>query len=109
MNRERLALMKSTAILLNVGRGNSIDTEALCDLLESGRLLGAGLDVTDPEPLPAGHRLWRMKNVIITPHVSGGYNLPETRRRIARIAIRNYACYLKGDPMESVVNFQLGY
>ncbi|WP_243122430.1 D-2-hydroxyacid dehydrogenase [Clostridium sp. KNHs216] len=66
-SRERLALLKEGAILLNVGRGTLIDTEALCDTLESGRLFGAGLDVTDPEPLPEGHRLWDIPNAVLLP------------------------------------------
>ena len=64
--------------MLNVGRGSAIDTEALCDALEATPTLFAGLDVTDPEPLPPDHRLWRLKNAFITPHVSGGHHLPET-------------------------------
>lgn len=58
INRERIGLMKKDAVLMNVGRGFVVDTEALCDALESGSLGGACLDVTEPEPLPAGHRLW---------------------------------------------------
>ncbi|MCD8498931.1 MAG: NAD(P)-binding domain-containing protein [Clostridiales bacterium] len=78
INRERLARMKPGAVLLNVGRGNAIETEALCDALVAGHLGGAGLDVTDPEPLPADHRLWSLPNAMITPHVSGFYHLQAT-------------------------------
>lgn len=62
--------MKQGAIILNVGRGNALDTDALADYVECGRLL-CGLDVTDPEPLPREHKLWSLKNAVITPHVSG--------------------------------------
>ncbi|MDW7657380.1 MAG: D-2-hydroxyacid dehydrogenase [Bacillota bacterium] len=109
LNRARLTAMKKSSILLNVGRGKSIDTEALCDLMESDHILGAGLDVTDPEPLPEDHRLWQIKNAIITPHVSGGYNLSATRRRILQIAIDNFGRYLREEPLQNVVDFELGY
>jgi phosphoglycerate dehydrogenase-like enzyme len=109
LNRDRLTAMKKSSIVLNVGRGNSIDTDALCDLLESGHILGAGLDVTDPEPLPENHRLWQIKNAVITPHVSGGYNLPATRRRILQIAIDNFGRYLREEPLQNIVDFELGY
>ena len=67
LGRERMARIKDGAVLLNVGRGYIVDTEALCDALESGKLAGAGLDVTDPEPLPGDHRLWRIPTAVVTP------------------------------------------
>ena len=78
MSRERLAKMKEGAVLLNVGRGFIVDTEALCDALERGHLSGAGVDVTDPEPLPPTHRLWNIPTAVVTPHISGFYHLRET-------------------------------
>ncbi len=101
--------MKDDAVLINVGRGNAIDTEALCDSLENGHLLGAALDVTDPEPLPKEHRLWKIKNVIITPHVSGGYRMGETHERIIKICEQNLEAYLKGDKLKNIVNRSIGY
>lgn len=71
--RERLLRLKEDAILLNGGRGSAVDCAALAEVLESGRLWGAGLDVTDPEPLPPEHPLWRQPRVLITP--------PHRRRR----------------------------
>lgn len=62
--------MKSGGYFINVGRGRSVITDDLVAALNSGQLAGAGLDVTDPEPLPAGHALWSLPNVIITPHVA---------------------------------------
>lgn len=109
MNRERLFQMKQDAVLLNVGRGSTVDTEALCDLLESGRLLGAGLDVTDPEPLPPGHRLWKMPGVFITPHISGGNHLAETMERVVRIGASNLRAYLAGLPLQNLIDFRTGY
>lgn len=109
INRKTLELMKRDAVLINVGRGSAIDTDALCDALEKERILGAALDVTDPEPLPKDHRLWKMKNVVITPHVSGGFSLQETHNRIVGISARNLEAFLKGKPMENVVDFSAGY
>lgn len=108
-SRERLMRMKRGAYLLNVGRGNLVDTEALCDVLERGRLGGAGLDVTNPEPLPPGHRLWRMPNVLITPHVSGGDHVYATVERIAAIAADNLRRLANGEALENLVDPETGY
>ena len=70
MNAERLALMKENAVLINVGRGITVDTDALVKALQEKRIAGACLDVTDPETLPAEHPLWDMENVILTPHIN---------------------------------------
>lgn len=109
LNRERLSKMKSGAVVLNVGRGSIIDTEALCDGLESGQLGGAGLDVTDPEPLPGGHRLWNIPTAVVTPHVSGGYHLPETHQRIVNIFSENLRRFLEEKPLMNVVDPGTGY
>lgn len=92
-----------------MGRGNLVDTQALCDALERGRLSGAGLDVTDPEPLPPDHPLWDLPNAVITPHVSGFYHLPETLERIVRICADNLKAYLAGEPLRNPIDFQTGY
>lgn len=72
-------------------------------------MLGAALDVTDPEPLPAGHRLWKMKNVLITPHVSGGYSLEETWNRVFKICADNLEAYVKGQELKRRVDLRAGY
>jgi phosphoglycerate dehydrogenase-like enzyme len=72
-NRDRFSRMKRGAMFYNVGRGDTVDQNALCDALESGQLGGAHLDVTTPEPLPPEHRLWKVPNCYITPHVAGGH------------------------------------
>lgn len=108
-SRERLARMKRGAYLLNVGRGSAIDTEALCDALECGQLGGAGLDVTDPEPLPPGHRLWQAPNVLITPHVSGGDHVYATVERIAAIAADNLRRLANGGTPGNLVDPETGY
>lgn len=111
MDERRLRLMKPTAFLINVGRGNAIDTDALCRVLQEGHLGGCAADVTDPEPLPADHPLWDMPRMVITPHISGQYHLQETFERIIRIAGENLELYLAGDTehMRNLVDFQTGY
>ena len=101
--------MKPTAIFLNGGRGNSVDQEALLYALENGEIYGAGLDVTDPEPLPSDHPLWKQKNIMITPHISGQYHLQETFERVVRIAAGNLEHYMKQEPLRNVVDFSTGY
>jgi len=108
LSRELIFSLKPGAIVVNAGRGSAIDTEALCDALEQGRLL-AGLDVTDPEPLPPEHRLWRMPGAIITPHVSGGLVLEVTKNRFYDILLDNFAAFVSGGPMRGVVDFERGY
>ena len=111
LSRERLAQLKPGAVFINVGRGTLVDTQALTEALQSGHLAGAGLDVTDPEPLPPGHPLWQMEQVILTPHVAGvGFgHLPATERRIRNICLENVRRYAAGRPLENVVDFSTGY
>lgn len=101
-DRARLLRMREDAILLNAGRGSAVDCAALAELLEAGRLWGAGLDVTDPEPLPPEHPLWRCANALITPHAAGGNHLPDTERRVARIALDNLERYVRGEPLRNL-------
>lgn len=108
-NRDRIYTMKKGAVLLNVGRGNAVDTDALYDALADGHLDGAGLDVTQPEPLPADHPLWHMPNAVITPHIAGWYHLRQTLENIQAICLKNLSHYLKGEELENVVDRQLGY
>lgn len=91
--------MKQGAYFLNVGRGNAVVSEELANALVEGRLAGAMVDVTEPEPLPENHPLWDAKNILITPHVSGGYHLQETHERIVGIAIDNLKSYLHGEKL----------
>lgn len=109
MNRQRLGKMKREAILVNVGRGTAVDTQALTDALREGSIGGAALDVTDPEPLPPDHPLWKAPNLILTPHVSGQYHLAETHERILEIAACNLEAFLKGQPLKNVVDPATGY
>ena len=106
---ERLALCKPGAILLNVGRGTAVDGEALAAAVHSGRLSGAGLDVTDPEPLPPEHPLWAEPNVIITPHVTGGFSLPKTLDNIVDIFAHNLKRYAAGQPLDNQMDRRTQY
>lgn len=109
MGAKQFAEMKDSAILVNVGRGSAVDTDALVSALNGGQIGGAVIDVVDQEPLPAEHPLWDAPHLVLTPHVTGNYNLPETLRRIVNLSLRNLAAYLNGQPMESVVDFKTGY
>ena len=102
-DKARLLRMKGDAILLNGGRGSCVDGQALAEVLADGRLWGAGLDVTDPEPLPPEHPLWRQPKALITPHTAGGNHLADTERRIARIALGNLRRYLAGEALRNRV------
>ena len=109
MNEHRIGLMKEGALLINVGRGTAIDTEALTKALAEGRLGGAALDVTDPEPLPVGHPLWNQPRAVITPHISGGLHLRDIYEKLVVRCIRNVAALTQHRPLESLVDRKTGY
>ena len=104
---EELALMKPGSYLINIARGRICDTDALREALESGHLGGACLDVTDPEPLPPGHPLWKAPNLVITPHVSGRAELTGERRRA--LFHENLRRFARGEPLLNVVDKVAGY
>ncbi|KOG47907.1 dihydrofolate reductase [Streptomyces virginiae] len=95
-----LGRMKDGALLVNVSRGPVVDTKSLLAEVESGRLRAA-LDVTDPEPLPAGHPLWHAPNVLITPHVGGSSSAFEPRAK--RLLARQLTRFAAGEPVEHLV------
>lgn len=109
INSETLGLMKPGAVLINVGRGMSVDSMALCNALNEHRIGGACLDVTEPEPLPPDHPLWKAKNLILTPHASGGFALEATLEKILALCARNLARFVKGEPLENIVDMKTGY
>lgn len=110
MGAKQFGLMKNSAYIINVGRGTLIDTEALCDALESGGIAGAALDVTEPEPLPADHRLWDMPNTIVTPHICGEWKEQETFERVVEtVAAENLKNYSEGKPLKNIVDRKTGY
>ena len=103
LDATRLAQLKPTAIVLNAGRGDAIDCQALAASLHDGRLRAAGLDVTEPEPLPENHPLWDEPRCLITPHVAGGLHLQQTGERIIQIALDNVARYGQGRELINTV------
>lgn len=109
MSEKRIFNMKEGAVLINAGRGNALDTDALAGALIHGKLGAASLDVTDPEPLPKDHPLWKCENVLITPHVSGYYHLRNTYDSIAEICIENLRRYAHGEKLRNIVNRETGY
>jgi phosphoglycerate dehydrogenase-like enzyme len=106
-NREFFETLKPGAYFISVGRGRSTVTADLIAALKSGRLAGAGLDVTDPEPLPADSPLWHLPNVIITPHVSADTSVSQEQRNL--VMVENLRRYAAGEPMLSVVDIERGY
>lgn len=98
--------VKPGAIFVNVGRGGTVNTAALLAALEDGRISGAGLDVTDPEPLPPDHPLWQRDDVIITPHVAGR---GDERVRHALLLVENLRRYAAGEALLNVVDPEKGY
>jgi glyoxylate reductase len=96
-----LRRMKETAYLVNTARGPVVDTDALADALHAGAIAGAALDVTDPEPLPAGHRLLNAPNLLVLPHLGSATHA--TRERMADMAVDNLLAGLRGDPMPNQV------
>jgi phosphoglycerate dehydrogenase-like enzyme len=102
-----LAAMKSSAVLVNVSRGDVVAEDALADVLRAGRIRGAALDVFRTEPLPADSPLWSLPNVLITPHVSGT-TLRFWERECALI-VENIGRYLAGDELRNLVDKRLGY
>ena len=108
MDGGKFRLMKEGSYLLNVGRGSAVNQEALLEALRSGRLAGASIDVTTPEPLPADHPLWQEPNLLLTPHISGYYHLKATHDQVVAIACHNLATWPQG-PYQSLVDYQTGY
>jgi phosphoglycerate dehydrogenase-like enzyme len=104
---EVLAAMEPTAHLINVGRGELVQTEALVDALATGSIAGAALDVVHPEPLPEGHPLWALENVIITPHMSG--DTEDYLDDLGTLFVENLRRYCNGEPLENVVDKALGF
>jgi phosphoglycerate dehydrogenase-like enzyme len=99
--------LKPGAYLVNIARGKVVDSEALVTALRSGRLAGACLDVTDPEPLPPTHPLWSFPNVVITPHVAASAELTSERGRA--LFLENLRRFDAGEPLLNVVDRQAGY
>lgn len=118
-NKERFGLMKKNALFINAGRGNAVNQEDLEKALTTGVIAGASIDVTTPEPLPKESPLWQIKNLILTPHISGGFHLPVTMNRIVDIACENIKRFFEincvttnssaNEKMLNEVDFLTGY
>ena len=106
---ERFDRMRKSAIFINCGRGNAVNPEVLYRVLSEKRIAAAGIDVTEPEPLPEDSPLWALEDLVITPHVSGYYHLPETFEQVVNIACENLRAWLSGGELRNVVDFSTGY
>ena len=101
--------MKDSALFINCGRGNAVASQVLYEALSQHKIAAAAVDVTEAEPLPAVSPLWQLENLVITPHISGGFHLPETFERIVNIAAENLRAYLAGRELRNVIDFATGY
>ena len=107
INAENLSQMKPTAYLINVARGPIVDELALIDVLQRGKISGAGLDVTEIEPLSQESPLWELDNVIITPHAAGGSQ--HRPRRTVEFFCQNLRRYFNKEPLQNLVDKRLGF
>ncbi len=108
-DEKTLRSIKKGALLLNIGRGTVIVTDDLIRLQNEGHFAGVLLDVTDPEPLPADHPLWDTPNVIITPHISGGFRSPVNYPRVMNVCFTNLRRVAAGEPVLHVVDRNTQY
>jgi phosphoglycerate dehydrogenase-like enzyme len=106
-NAAAFAAMRDSAFLVNVTRGEVMDEDALVYALQTGQIRGAALDVAPREPLPADSPLWQMPNVVMTPHTAGASQF-RVRRNIDRF-MSNLQSYLAGDPLDGIIDKELGY
>ncbi len=102
-----IAAMRSDAFLINIGRGETVDEEALLEALRRGGIAGAALDVFREEPLPPGHPFWSLPNLVITPHISG--YTPKYMQAVLALFEDNLARFLAGRPLRNLVDKRLGY
>jgi len=109
LSKERIALLSKDAIVINVGRGNAIDEDALMDALENDLISAAALDVFKEEPLPEESPLWKTKNLYITPHVSGQETAAITRELNMRMFCEDLENYCEGRPLKYAVDLRRGY
>lgn len=108
-DKAMLSCCKPGAYFMNVGRGTVIPTEALLDREVTDRFAGLWVDVLETEPLPDGHPLFSVPNLIVTPHITGGLHLDLTRRNILAICTQNLRAWLDGAPLRSVLDWATGY
>ena len=102
LSRERIARMPPTSVLINVGRGGTVDEAALVDALRTNAIRGAALDVFETEPLPPGHPLWELDNVLLSPHTAD--RTSDSHARATRFFLENLRRFRAGEPLENVVD-----
>lgn len=107
INADNLSVMQPTAFFINVARGPIVNEPDLIEILKARKIAGAGLDVTEIEPLPKASPLWDLDNVIVSPHSAGGSQ--HRMRRVTEFFLDNLERYLKGEALKNVVNKQLGF
>ena len=107
MGKAEFAVMKASAVFINVGRGSSVDEAAMIEALENGRLRGAGLDVYETAPLPSGHPFYRLENVLLSPHCAD--HTPGFYEMDVEFFTQNLQRFLNGEPLGNVVDKQAGY
>ena len=101
---DKFALMKSSGVLINIGRGVIVNLDDLCNALDEGEIGGAALDVYEVEPVPAEHPLWNHENVILTPHIAG--HSPAIAERHLEVLLDNAGRFVRGEPLRNVVDKQ---
>jgi phosphoglycerate dehydrogenase-like enzyme len=106
-SKKRLALCKTGAVFINVGRGSVVDEQALAEALQTGHLGGSVIDVTQTEPLSDDHPFWNCPNTILTQHTGGGSD-DELMQKVF-IFLDNFNRYRKGEPLKNIINFEKGY
>ncbi|HIE18580.1 TPA: D-2-hydroxyacid dehydrogenase [Candidatus Bathyarchaeota archaeon] len=106
---KELRIMKRTAFLINIGRGAVVDLNDLAEALRKNEIAGAGLDVFEEEPLPPEHPLWKLRNVIITPHIAAKALIPLYEERRVNIFLENLRRFVNGDPLINVVDKKMWY
>ena len=109
LSRARISLLPEGAYIVNVGRGSAIDETALAENLESGHLAGAALDVFQTEPLPQESKLWKTKNLLITPHVAGNMTLAYTKDKNVEMFVEDLHNFTAGRQLRYLVDRKLGY
>ena len=107
IGKVELAVMKASAVLINVGRGSLVDETALVDALEQGRIRGAALDVYETAPLPSAHPFYRLENVLLSPHYAD--HTPGFNERDMEFFTQNLQRFLNGEPLRNVVDKEAGY
>jgi phosphoglycerate dehydrogenase-like enzyme len=107
IGKAEFAAMKASAVLINVGRGSSVDEAAMIEALEGGRIRGAALDVYETEPLPSGHPFYRLENVLLSPHCAD--HTPGFAELDMEFFTQNLHRFLNGEPLQNVVDKEAGY